>query len=51
MQEDKATPPVMADVLRPQRSAKIKAGMEINTTRIAETPDAKKDAVLLGSPA
>ena len=44
-------PPVMTEVLRPQLSAKMKAGTEIANIRIAETPDARKEAVPLDRPA
>ena len=44
-------PPVMTEVLRPQRSANTKAGIDIANMRIAETPDARKEAVPLDRPA
>lgn len=44
-------PPVMVEVLRPQLSAKMKAGTDIANMRIAETPDARKEAVPLDRPA
>lgn len=44
-------PPVMIEVLRPQLSAKMKAGIDTIKMRIAETPDARKEAVPLDKPA
>ena len=51
IQLDRPMPPVMTDVLRPQLSAKMKAGTDIANIRIAETPDARKEAVPLDRPA
>ena len=51
MQLDRPMPPVMTEVLRPQLSAKMKAGTDIANIRIAETPDARKEAVPLDKPA
>ena len=51
MHVDKAIPPVMTEVLRPQLSAYTNAGIDTTSMRIAETPEARKDAVPLGSPA
>ncbi len=51
IQPDRPMPPVMIEVLRPQLSAKTKAGMDTANMRIAETPDARKEAVLLDRPA
>ncbi len=51
IQPDRPTPPVMIEVLRPQLSAKMKAGTDTANMRIAETPDARKEDVLLERPA
>ena len=44
-------PPVMIEVLRPHLSAKMKAGSDTPNMRIAETPDARKEAVPPDRPA
>lgn len=44
-------PPATLEVLRPQRSAKRKAGIVTSIMRSAETPDARNDAVLEVNPA
>ena len=51
IQLDRPMPPVMTEVLRPQLSAKINAGTDIANIRMAETPDARKEAVPLDRPA
>lgn len=51
MQPERTKPPEMADVLRPHLSANMKAGMDTASMRIADTPDAKKDAVEDDNPA
>ena len=51
IQPDKPMPPVIIELLRPQRSAKMKAGTDTANMRIAETPDARKEAVPLARPA
>jgi len=51
MQPARASPPAMADVRRPHLSAKINAGIDMASIRMAESPDAKKEAVLPGNPA
>jgi len=44
-------PPQIAEVRRPHLSARSVAGMLKASMRIAETPDARNDAVLDGIPA
>lgn len=44
-------PPAIVDVVRPHRSARRKAGIVTRKITSAETPDARKDAVLLVRPA
>lgn len=44
-------PPVIADVRRPHLSASKKAGTDIASMRIPDTPDARNDAVAEDSPA
>ena len=51
IQPDRPIPPVMIEVLRPQLSANMKAGTDTANMRIAETPDARKEAVPLDRPA
>ena len=51
IQDDKPIPPVITEALRPQLSAKMKAGTDTANMRIAETPDARKEAVPLERPA
>lgn len=48
---ERPMPPVMADVRRPHLSASKKAGTEIASISIADTPDARNDAVFEESPA
>ena len=43
--------PVMIEVLRRQLSSKMKARVDTANMRIAETPDARKEAVPLDRPA
>lgn len=40
----KPKPPKIMDVRRPQRSEKMRPGMVAVKMRIADTPDARKDA-------
>jgi hypothetical protein len=42
MQEDNATPPVMAEALLPHLSASKKAGIDTTSISIPDIPDAKK---------
>lgn len=51
MTPDKSTPPVIAEVLRPHLSASKKAGTEIANIKIADSPEARKDAVCEDNPA
>lgn len=51
IQLESASPPEIAEVRRPHLSASSNAGMEIASISIAETPDARKDAVWFGRPA
>ena len=51
MQLERPMPPVMAEVRRPHLSAKRKAGMEMASMRMAERPEARKEAVASGRPA
>lgn len=44
-------PPVIAEVRRPHLSARRKAGIEIASIRMAETPEARNEAVEDESPA
>jgi hypothetical protein len=45
MQPDKPMPPVIAEVRRPHLSANKKAGTLMMSMRMAERPDARKEAV------
>jgi hypothetical protein len=44
-------PPQSVEARRPILSVKRKAGMDVTQRRIAETPDAKNDALAEDSPA
>jgi hypothetical protein len=46
-----STPPTTVDVRRPHLSARRKAGIVTIRMRSADTPDARKEAVLLVRPA
>lgn len=48
---ERPMPPVIADVLRPHLSASKKAGTDIASMSIPDTPDARNDAVAEDSPA
>ena len=45
------SPPTVVEVLRPQRSASKNAGIVVRRMTSADTPDARKEAVLLVRPA
>jgi len=51
MVPERITPPQIADVRRPHLSASRVAGMLKANIRMAETPEARKDAVCEGMPA
>lgn len=48
---ERPTPPVMAEVRLPHLSASKKAGTDIASMSIADTPDARNDAVSEDNPA
>lgn len=51
MMPERPMPPVMADVRLPHLSASKKAGTDIASMSIPETPDARNEAVAEDSPA
>jgi hypothetical protein len=51
MVPERTMPPVMADARRPHLSARREAGILKKSIKIAETPDARNEAVCEGNPA
>ena len=51
MQPVRRKPPTRTTERRAKRSAKMRAGMLIASMRIADSPEAKKEAVVAGRPA
>lgn len=51
MMPERPMPPVMADVRRPHLSASKKAGTEMTSINIPDTPDARNDEVAEDIPA